>query len=153
MLLVEDDDNDVFFFKKAIRDAGIQNELWVVRDGQEAMDYLTGDRHFADRTMYPLPCLIILDLKMPRKTGIDVLRWLRREPYLNMIPVIVFSSSAQRDDVELAYRLGANGFVVKPSSVEKRLEFARSLKGYWLHFNVPPGICREEARTIAQPVV
>lgn len=143
ILLVEDDENDVAFLERAFREAQIQNPLRVARDGQEAIDYLAGSNEFADRTQHPLPCLIVLDLKMPRRSGMEVLQWLREQPVLRCIPVIVFSSSAQRYDVERAYHLGANAFVVKPPSNEKRLELARYIKGFWLTFNEPPMMCTE----------
>ena len=143
ILLVEDDENDVFFLKRAFHEAQIPNPLRVARDGQEAIDYLGGTEKFTDRTQYPLPCLIVLDLKMPNKTGLEVLDWLRQQPVLRCIPVILFSSSAHRNDVERSYRLGANAFVVKPSSVEERTAFARLVKGFWLGFNEPPMICTE----------
>jgi CheY-like chemotaxis protein len=149
ILLAEDDENDVFFFERAAREANITNHLSVVRDGQQAIDYLAGSHQFADRNKYPLPCLIILDLKMPRRTGLEVLEWLRSTAALRLIPVIVFSSSAQPDDIERAYQLGANAFVVKPPSVEKRLEFARLVKGFWLHYNQPPPVCRQQAPALA----
>lgn len=143
ILLVEDDENDVFFLKRAFKEAEILNPLRVARDGQEAIDYLAGIGEFADRTRYPLPCLMILDLKMPNKTGLEVLHWLREQPILRSIPVILFSSSAHRYDIERAYRLGANAFVVKPSSSEDRTDLARLIKGFWLRFNEPPMMCTE----------
>jgi CheY-like chemotaxis protein len=143
ILLVEDDDNDVFFLKRAFKEAGIENPVRVAHDGQHAVDYLAGAGNFANRAEHPLPCLVILDLKMPRKTGLDVLRWRREQPILHCIPVIVFSSSAHRNDVERAYQLGANAFVVKPSSNEERRDLAAFIKGFWLRFNEPPLLCVE----------
>lgn len=138
ILLAEDDPNDVFFFKRAVREAEVQSQLFVVGDGQEAIDYLSGNHQFSDRTQYPLPCLILLDLKMPRKNGMEVLRWLRTEASVPIIPVIIFSSSGQPEDIERAYRLGANAFVVKPPSLAKRAELVHFIKGFWLHYNQPP---------------
>jgi CheY-like chemotaxis protein len=149
ILLAEDDDNDVFFFQRAVREANIRNELCVVRDGQEVMDYLTGTGRFADRAQYPLPCLLILDLKMPRKTGMEVLQWLRTAAPFSTLPVIVFSSSAQPEDIGRAYRLGANAFVVKPASIERRTELAHLIKGFWLHYNQPPLLCSESTKEIS----
>jgi CheY-like chemotaxis protein len=143
ILLVEDDENDVFFLKRAFEEAQIDNAVQVARDGQEAIDYLSGTKDFANRSRYPLPCLIILDLKMPNKTGLEVLDWLRQQPVLRCIPVILFSSSAHRNDVERAYRFGANAFVVKPPSTEDRTDLARFIKGFWLRFNEPPMMCTE----------
>lgn len=151
VLLVEDDDNDVLLLKRAFREANIQHPLRVCRDGHEATEYLAGVGDFGDRGKYPLPCLILLDLKMPRKTGMEVLKWLRDQPALRCIPVIVFSSSAHRYDVERAYIFGANAFVVKPANNEKRLEFAVLVKSFWLMFNEPPLICTE-GRDAAQAI-
>jgi CheY-like chemotaxis protein len=146
ILLVEDDENDVFFLQRALKEERITNPVRVAEDGQEAVDYLSGVGRFADRAKFPVPCLIILDLKMPRRTGLEVLEWIRAHHAFLTIPVIVFTSSAQPEDIDRAYRLGANAFVVKPPSVEERLEFARLLKGFWLGLNRPPGVCQTEAR-------
>jgi CheY-like chemotaxis protein len=144
ILLAEDDANDVFFFRRAARDSQISNPIFVVSDGQEAIEYLRGDGRFADRDQYPLPCLLILDLKMPRKTGLEVLEWLRTHPMVRTLPVIVLTSSAQPEDIDRALHLGANAFVVKPSSIETRVELARSIRSFWLQFNRPPAFCCAE---------
>lgn len=143
ILLAEDDDNDVFFLQKAFKDAGIENPLYIARDGQEAIDCLGGVGKFSDRNQYPIPCLLICDLKMPRKTGMDVLEWKRGQPVIHCVPSVVLSSSAHRHDIERAYRLGANAFVVKPPSLEARLALARVIKTFWLEFNQPPLACTE----------
>jgi CheY-like chemotaxis protein len=150
ILLVEDDENDIFFFQRAAREAAIHNHISIARDGAEAVEYLAGSHKFADRLQYPVPCLVILDLKMPRKTGLEVLHWLRTQSLFKTIPVIVFSSSGQPEDIERAYRLGANAFVIKPPSLEKRTEFAKLVKGFWLHHNQPPGICRSSPSDLLQ---
>ena len=142
-LVAEDDENDVFFLQRAFQQAKIENPLHVVRDGQEAIDYLSGAGKFSDRSLYPLPQLFILDLKMPRMTGLDVLRWLHEQPELQCLPVLVLSSSAQRTDIESAYELGVNGFVVKPASLEKRVELAKLIGAFWLDFNVGPLVSTE----------
>jgi CheY-like chemotaxis protein len=145
ILLAEDDENDVYFFQRAVREAKIDNELHVVRDGQEVIDYLSGKNGYANRQAHPLPCLLILDLKMPRKNGLEVLQWLRTQSAMATIPVIIFSSSAQPEDISRGYRLGANAFVVKPASLEKRNELAQFIKGFWLQFNQPPTVCARAA--------
>jgi CheY-like chemotaxis protein len=141
VLLVEDDENDVLLFQRAARQAAIQNPVMLARDGQEAIDYLSGREQFADRARFPFPCLMVLDIKMPRKTGLDVLEWMSGEADIGIVPVVVFSSSTRAEDVERAYRLGANAFLVKPSSVERRAELARAIKSFWLDFNLPPDRC------------
>lgn len=142
-LVAEDDENDVFFLRRAFQQAKVENPLNVVRDGQEAIEYLSGDGKFSDRSLYPLPHLFILDLKMPRKTGLDVLGWLQEQPELRCLPVLVLSSSAHRTDIERAYELGANAFVVKPASLEKRAELAKLIGAFWLEFNEGPVVCTE----------
>jgi len=142
-LVAEDDGNDVFFLQRAFLQAKIENPLHVVGDGQEAIDYLSGEGKFSDRSLYPLPHLFILDLKMPRKTGLDVLLWLQEQPELRCLPVLVLSSSAQRTDIERAYELGANAFVVKPASLERRVELAKVIGTFWLEFNEGPIVCTE----------
>jgi CheY-like chemotaxis protein len=137
LLIAEDDANDVFFLKRAFQEAEIHNQLHFVHDGQEAIDYLSATGKFSDRARYPLPALLILDLKMPRKTGMEVLKWLAEQPELRRLPVVVFTSSAHQKDVERAYDLGANAFVVKPSSNGRRVDLAKVIKGFWLEFNEP----------------
>jgi CheY-like chemotaxis protein len=143
ILQVEDDKNDVLFLKYAFTSAGITHPLQVASDGPEAIDYLSGTGDFADRARYPLPCLVLLDLKMPGMTGLEVLEWIRAQPRLRMLPVIIFSSSAQQHEIDQAYHLGANSFVVKPACVEERNELARLIKGFWLRYNEPPSTCSE----------
>jgi CheY-like chemotaxis protein len=138
LLLVEDDPNDVFFFRHALEQAEIRNSLNVVQDGQEAVDYFSGAGKFSDRSEFPLPALVILDLKLPRKSGMEVLEWLRKQREFRSLPVVVFTSSAHREDIERAYELGANAFVVKPPGVKKRMEFAKCLESFWLEFNESP---------------
>ncbi|HWY78141.1 MAG TPA: response regulator [Verrucomicrobiae bacterium] len=138
ILQVEDDEHDVFFLAHAFKQAEITNPIQVVYDGKEALDYLSRAGNLPQRSRYPLPCLIILDLKLPRITGMEMLAWLRQESGLPPIPVIVFSSSAHRNDVERAFALGANAFVAKPGSVVERVRFAKAVKEFWLHFNEVP---------------
>lgn len=144
ILLAEDDENEVFFVRESFKKAGIVNPLEVVKNGQEAMDYLSGEGQYADRSRFPLPCLIILDLQMPRRTGIDVLEWLRAQPDLRCLPVIIHSGSSQESDVDKLYQRGANAFVVKPGSMIERIDLATHIKGFWLRFNEPPSRCTGE---------
>ncbi len=138
ILHVEDDKNDVFFLKFAFEDAGIANPVQVVEDGQSAIDYLAGKGKYADRDRYPFPCLVLLDLKLPVKMGLDVLRWIQEQPQLRNLLVLVLTSSSDIRDIDEAYRLGARSYLVKPLSVDKRLELAQLLKRYWLELNQPP---------------
>lgn len=138
ILLVEDDQNDVFFIRYAFEVAGIANPLQVVGDGQQATDYLAGKGMYANRSMFPFPCLVLLDLKLPVKTGLEVLRWLQQQPKLRTLLTVVLSSSSDMEDVDEAYRLGARSYLIKPLAVDKRLELARMLKSYWLGLNEFP---------------
>jgi CheY-like chemotaxis protein len=143
LLLAEDEENDVFFLEHAFQKAQIANPLHIVRDGQEAIEYLAGTGKFSDRVQHPLPGLLILDLKMPRKTGLEVLRWLQVQPVLSRLPTIVWSTSVNLNDIDKAYQYGANAFIAKPASMEATTELARLIKGFWLTFNEPPVLHRE----------
>ena len=143
VLIAEDDENDVFFLRRAFQQAKVENPLYVVRDGQEAIDYLSGTGDFSDRNAHPLPHLFILDLKMPRKNGMDVLVWLQEQPELRCLPVVILSSSAQARDIERAYELGANAFIVKPASLDERVELAKLIGSFWLELNEGPLVCTQ----------
>jgi|SRR5579859_3180093 CheY-like chemotaxis protein len=141
ILLVEDDQNDVFFIQYAFEVAGITNPLQVVVDGQQAIDHLAGTGKYSDRVQFPFPCMVLLDLKLPVKMGIDVLKWIHQQPALANLLVLILTSSSNLEDIDEAYRLGARSYLVKPLSVEKRLSMARLIKEYWLELNqfpIPP---------------
>ncbi|MET0263671.1 MAG: response regulator [Rariglobus sp.] len=143
ILLVEDDPNDRLFFSRAAQKAGITAPVQAVSDGQEAIDYISGAGAFAERTRYPLPDLVVLDLKLPLATGFEVLRSLRGRADTRYVPVVILTSSQNETDIAQAYTLGANGFLVKPSSPEKLLNVVLALKDFWLTHNhtyyaVPP---------------
>jgi len=135
ILQVEDDDNDVFLLKRVFDQAGISSPLHVVRDGQLAIDYLSGAGGFADRQTHPLPCLVLLDLNLPKKNGLEVLEWIRHQPRLKSIVVVLFSSSALPQEVERAYELGVNSYIQKSSDSNQLREIAQLLKGWWLCYN------------------
>lgn len=143
VLLAEDDANDVLLLKLAFEEVDIHNPIYVVNDGQEAIDYLSGEAKFSDRNKFPFPSLLILDLKMPRKTGIDVLQWLAKEEAVRCLPTIMLSSSTHPGDIEKAYRLGVNAFVVKSPGIAERMEFAKIIKKFWLTVNELPLICTD----------
>lgn len=138
ILLVEDSPDDVFFLQRAFKRAEIKNPLQVVKDGQQALGYLGGFAEYADREKHPLPCLVLLDLKLPYVPGLDVLKWIRSRTDLQTLPVIIFTSSSERSDVDRAYRLGANSFLVKPSDAEQLVGLAKSFAEYWLKNNLLP---------------
>jgi len=114
ILLAEDSDDDVYMLRRAFEQAGIELPLQVVSDGEQAIAYLTGQGKFANRAEYPLPDLFLLDLKMPRKNGFEVLGWLRQHPTLAPLRTIVLTTSDEIRDVNRAYAMGANSFLTKP---------------------------------------
>lgn len=116
ILLVEDQENDATLLKMAFTKNKILNPVQWVRDGLEAIAYLNGEGIYADRTLYPFPEVLLLDLKMPRMTGLELLAWIRDHPDFRVIPTIIMTSSRQDIDIEKAYNLGANTYMLKPSS-------------------------------------
>ena len=135
LLLVEDNEDDVFLMKRALKAARVLNPLYLVEDGQEAVDYLSGTGRFADREEYPLPAVVFLDLKLPYISGHDVLAWIRRQKELDGLVVIVLTSSNEASDLSRCYALGANSYVVKPPTPEQLEELAKAFKWYWLEYN------------------
>jgi CheY-like chemotaxis protein len=137
ILQVEDDPNDIFFLQKALKKAEVPNPIQVAEDGQEAIDYLSGTGKFSDRQQFPMPSLVLLDLKLPHVMGLDVLKWIREVAGLTVV-VIVMSASAEDADIATAYRLGANAFLTKPSESSKLDNMAVAIKHFWLMHNTLP---------------
>jgi CheY-like chemotaxis protein len=135
ILLVEDEPSDVFLMKRALKAAQIPNPLQVVGDGQEAINYLAGDGKFSDRTQYPIPSIVFLDLKLPYKNGFDVLTWIREQPYLEQTLVMVLTSSSEERDIAQCYKLGARTFLVKPPNAAMLTKLMASLKDFWIKHN------------------
>ena len=136
ILLAEDDSNDVILFQRALgRASSNAYSLKVVRDGEEAISYLSGQSIYADRNLYPLPTLLLLDLKMPRKSGLEVLSWLRKQPQLRYLIVVFLTSSNSAEDIRLAYEAGANSYLVKPVEFTEMVELIRNVSVYWLELN------------------
>ncbi len=140
ILLAEDDVNDVLLVQRAFQKSSIANPLQVVRDGEEAVAYLSGNLQYADRDRYPLPVLLLMDLKMPRRSGLEVLVWLRQQPGLKRLPVVVLTSSNQSPDINRAYELGANSYLVKPAGFDSLVELVKNLDMYWLILNEKPDL-------------
>lgn len=138
VLLVEDTEDDVFFLKRALKEAEIHNPLQTVPDGQQALDYLEGKGPFADREKYPIPFLVLLDLKLPYVMGLDVLKWIRQRPQFEKMLIVVLTSSQQDSDIEATYRLGGNFFLIKPPNGQKLLELVKRLEGSWHPFKDRP---------------
>lgn len=135
VLLVEDFENDVILMRRFWKKERVPEQLHVASDGQQALDYLAGREPFSNRDAYPIPSLILLDLKLPRVMGLDVLAWIRAQPHLETIPVIVFSTSALGNDVDQAYSRGANAFLVKPADVKQLSDIVRLIREFWLGIN------------------
>lgn len=135
LLIVDDNEDDRFLWREACRAAGIPNPLQEVRDGVEAIEYLMGAGRYADRAQFPRPALMFLDLKMPRKNGFEVLEWMRADRNMHDIPVLVMSASGLVSDVDQAYRLCANAFIVKPVSAKDLVEVAKAVRAFWLGIN------------------
>ena len=131
VLVLEDDENDRFFLERAFKDNNFNGQLLVLENGQAGIDYMSGNVPYEDRQKYPLPDLVITDLKMPRVSGIEFLRWMKEHADFKMIPVIVLSASGQERDVKEAYCHGANAYLTKPSVPEERRELVHQLLGFW----------------------
>ena len=142
ILLVEDDENDAFFLGRAMAKVGMLNPVQTAKDGQEAINYLQGAGKFSRRAEFPLPGLILLDLKLPFVMGLDVLKWIRQNPEQSPV-VIILSSSADQADIASAYRLGANAYLVKPSEASRLEGMVRAINDFWLLQNTPPPNSRE----------
>ena len=131
VLLVENDLNDIFLVKRAFKMASLQTPLQIVTDGQEAMHYLRGEGKYSDRQAHPLPKLIVMDIKMPGLTGFEVLEWIKHDALLRRIPVIIVSSSESPEDINRAYELGANAYMIKPVDYRQVEHLFESITHYW----------------------
>lgn len=131
VLAAEDDRADRFFLTEAVQSAGMPVALHTVRDGEEALKYLRAEGEFGDREKHPVPDLLLLDLKMPNMSGLEVLRWVKENPDYKWIPAIVLSGSVMMDDIREAYDLGASGFFTKPNSFEELKQTVRRILEYW----------------------
>ena len=140
ILLVDDDEDDIILTKRAFERMRIGNPLQVANNGEQAIEYLSGTGSFADRAKHPLPTLILLDVKMPRKGGHEVLEWLKAQPQLRRIPVVMLTSSKDPADVNRAYDHGVNSYLVKPLSFDGLNEIARALNLYWIMINQTPDV-------------
>jgi CheY-like chemotaxis protein len=131
ILHVDDDPNDTELLRAAVRKAALDLTLHNVEDAEHAIAYLSGQGIYADRGSYCLPALILLDLKMPRVTGFEVLRWIRQHPKLNRLPVVVLSGSELQDDIRQAYDSGANSYLVKPLGFEALVQMVKRIHTAW----------------------
>jgi CheY-like chemotaxis protein len=138
ILVVEDSPTDVLLIRRAFDKSKLVNPVHVVGDGDAAVEYLSGEGGYADRKRFPLPILILLDLKLPKRSGLEVLEWLRTQETLKRIPVVVLSSSQQDRDVNAAYDTGVNSYLVKPVEFEGLLRMLQTVNLYWLMLNERP---------------
>lgn len=134
---MDDSSDDLFLIKRAFRQAGVHSPVKEVYDGKQAIDYLEGTGSFADRELYPLPCMIITDIKMPQVDGFMLLRWLREQPAFARVPRIVLSSSGEDTDRSRARELGACVYLVKPCGVQELVEIVRDLNANWIKKHCP----------------
>ncbi len=141
ILHVEDDANDVELVGMAFRKTKAPGRLLVVNDGDQALRYLNGDGIYTDRDSFPFPSLMLLDLKIPRTSGLEVLAWARshERPHIKRMPIVVLTSSNQARDIERAYDLGVNSYLIKPAELNVLFELVNSIHHYWLSMNLKPG--------------
>jgi DNA-binding response OmpR family regulator len=140
ILLIEDSLNDVQLVQRAFRKANVSAALQIFNDGDTAVEYLSGEGQYCDRAQYPIPTFILLDLKLPRRSGSEVLSWLRQQSYLRRIPVVVLTASREDRDVNQLYDLGVNAYMVKPVMFNDLVEIIHTLNLHWLILNEKPQI-------------
>ena len=150
ILVVEDREDDIILIKRALAEANVPNPVHVVHDGEEAQDYLLGTGQYRDRSRFPLPDLILLDLKMPRLDGFELLRWIRSQPPLKALRVVVLTSSEDIYDINRAYELGANSFLVKPHEFTDFTAMMRTLSSFWLKQSRSPNLSASDLSATRQ---
>ena len=138
ILLVEDSHFDVELLRHAFRKAGLSRPLQVVRDGVDAMSYLLGVGDYADRDQYPAPSILIIDLNMPRFNGLELLTWLRTQPDLQHLLVVVLTGTNRQQDIDIAYRMGAKSYLVKPTQADELQALINAFYEYWIAHNYFP---------------
>jgi CheY-like chemotaxis protein len=143
ILAAEDDESTRMVVEMAFRKASTKSQLRFVEDGIEAVSYLQGEANFADRNAFPFPSILLLDLKMPRMDGFELLEWVRLEKRINDLVIIVFSSSEEQADIDRAFSLGANSYLVKSSLYDELIEVLKGLEHYWTKHNRLPSSCEK----------
>jgi CheY-like chemotaxis protein len=137
IMVVEDEENDFYLLQRALKKNNINNPIQWMRDSLEALNYLKGEGDYGDRHKFPFPEVILLDLKTPRMSGLELLGWIREHPECRVIPTIIMSSSQQDVDIARAYELGANTYFVKPTDFQSLVEMTKSIHDYWLRGTRP----------------
>ena len=140
ILVVEDEKADAILIKRALNKCPVANQVSVVVDGEQALHYIQGIGEYADRNQHPLPNLALLDLKLPKVSGLEVLRQLKNMKILKRIPVVILSSSNQQSDIKEAYDRGANSYFVKKIQFSQFLTMAEQITRYWLEYNQQPSL-------------
>ena len=140
ILLVEDLRTDALLIQRALKAGGVMNPIKLVRDGQQALDYLFRHGDYKDQEIYPNPGLILLDLKLPKVNGLEVIRQVKKAEILRRIPIVVLTASDQSKDINTAYDAGANSYLVKPVTFTAFIEVANKIKPYWLLQNKSPSV-------------
>ena len=148
ILLAEDNDDHVMLIRRAFRQSGLVNPIHAVQDGEQAIAYLKGEGRYANRDEYPLPCLLLLDLKMPNKNGFEVLEWVRSQPAFAALRVVVLTTSGEMRDINRAYQLGANSFLTKPVDFRDFVQLTSAVKGYWIWLSRAPELERPEPTNV-----
>lgn len=138
ILVAEDELGDILLLQRAFEKAGVRTPVHIAQDGQEVMDYLTGSPPFSDPVAHPLPALLLLDLKLPVVNGFELIEWLRKEPRLSHMIIVVFSASEDPEDINRAYELGANSYIIKPREPDDLIMIVKQLQQYWLNINASP---------------
>jgi CheY-like chemotaxis protein len=149
ILVAEDDEDHAFFIRRAFKEVGLKNPVHFVEDGAQAIAFLAGEGRYSNRDAFPLPSLLLLDLKMPNKDGFEVLEWVRAHPTLAALRIIVLTISGATADITRAYRLGANSFLTKPMNFHDLVQLTKWVKGYWLQYSRQPEISRPPDTVIA----
>jgi CheY-like chemotaxis protein len=142
ILLIEDDPSDAALIQGAFQKIGVQNPISLVSHGDTALAYLEGINEYADRIRFPLPILIILDLKLPGMSGLQLLKWIRTKKELRLIPVVVLTGSSDNSQIQAAYEAGANSYLLKPGNRDEIVRIVELLEHYWVERNVAPPLVR-----------
>ena len=137
VLIAEDDPNDALLLNRAFKKAGVVGRIHVCKDGEDAQDYLRGDGDYADRNKFPVPKILITDLKMPRCNGFELLQWVRDHPECSVIPTIILSASPQEEDIRRGYELGANCYFCKPTQFAQLVELVEMILKFWRSAMIP----------------
>lgn len=138
ILLVEDEETDVALLRRGFENAGVLNPILHLSNGDHVLAYLAGEEEYADRARFPLPALILLDLKLPGMSGLQLLRWIRNRREIKRIPVVVLTTSDDAKTINAAYDCGANSYLVKPGNIARIADIVTGIQSYWIKLNQPP---------------